>query len=154
MTKRLTTIAASLAVASLMGFSVSASDTPSNTHDWANQAGKAINQVMSYPKVARNQGITGSASYKVTIDRDGHVVNYYPATSTGTKSLDNASERALKSASFPAIPASFSGDQLTFSLEMDYRQQVSVARQSYLENKGSVTGTRIALLSSSQALGK
>ena len=159
MTKRFTTIAASVAIAGLMGFSANASDAPSNTQEWAKQAGTAINAVMHYPTVAKHHGKTGSASYSVTINRDGSVADYASTSSSGTKSLDKAAERALNNADFPAIPTSFSGEQLSFSLVMDYHQPVSAARQSYLDAKarkqGSVTGTRIALLpSTSVAYGK
>ena len=75
---------------------------------------------------------------------------YRSASSSGTRSLDKASERALNNADFPAIPESFSGDQLTFSLVMEYREYQSPARRSYLDAKkrkqGAVTGTRIAIL--------
>lgn len=148
MTKRFSTIAATFAVAGLMSVAASASDTPSNTQEWVQEAGSAINEVMSYPTAARNHGKTGTASYKVTIDREGNVVSSYASSSTGVKALDDASERALENADFPAIPASFSGNELTFSLELSYQQRQSKARQDYLDanSKGSVTGTRIALL--------
>lgn len=149
MNKRFTTIAATFAAASLMSVAATADDTPSDTQEWAQEAGVAINASMNYPRVARNHGKSGTASFKVTIDRDGDVVNYYSQKSTGTPALDNAAERALKLADFPAIPESFAGEQLSFSLEMTYRQKESTARQNYLDaknRKGAVTGTRIALL--------
>lgn len=148
MIKRFTALAATVAVASLMTVAASAGDTPSNTKEWAQEASTAINAVMSYPRVARNHGKTGNASFTVTIDRDGEVVNYYTSSSTGVAALDSAAERALKNADFPAIPASFAGNSLTFSLELSYQQKESIARQNYLNSKGgAVTGTRIALLS-------
>ena len=151
MTKGFKTIAATLAIAGFMGMPVYAGESPSNTQEWAKEAGVAINEAMTYPRAAVFLNREGAASYTVTINRSGDVVNYHTANSSGTKSLDRASERALNKADFPAIPASYSGDELTFSLVMEYREASSPARRSYLNAKqrkeGSVTGTQIAILS-------
>lgn len=149
MIKRFTTIAASMAVAGLMGLPANAGDTPSDTQEWAKEAGTAISDVMSFPKIAERQGITGSATFVVTVNRDGDVVDYYPTGRTGAIHFKSSARRSLKNAHFPDLPESFSADQLSFTLNMSYQYQEDLAHKSYRqgkERKGAVTGTRIALL--------
>lgn len=148
MPKKITTVAASLAVASLMSFAVQANDTAMNTQEWANEAGKAISSVMRYPAIALRQGRDGSASFVVTVNRDGDVVDYYANGGKNAPSFKSSSKRALKMVDFPALPSSLKGDQVSFTLNMEYKS----SRQAYLDAKskkqGTVSGTRIALLPS------
>lgn len=148
MTKRFTTVATSLAVAGLMSFAIQADDTTMTTQEWTNAAGKAISDVMSYPAIALRQGRAGSASFVVTVNRDGDVVDYYATGGKNAMAFKSPSKSALKRVDFPALPATINGDQVSFTLNLEYKS----SRQAYLDTKskqqGTVTGTRIALLPS------
>lgn len=148
MTKRFTAVATSMAIAGLMSFAVQANDTSMNTQEWAKEAGNAISNEMKFPTLALRQGTSGSASFVVTVNRDGDVVDYY---STGGKSAGNfksSAKRSLKRVDFPALPSSIRGHQVSFTLNMEYQQGgAELNSNGYSKsNKGTVSGTRIALL--------
>lgn len=148
MTKRFTAVATSLAIAGLMSFAVQANDTSLNTQEWAKEAGNAISNEMKFPAFALRQGRSGTASFVVTINRDGDVVDYYSTGGKSAASFRTSAKRALKTVDFPALPSSIKGDQLSFTLNMEYQQGgAELNSNGYSKsNKGTVSGTRIALL--------
>lgn len=148
MTKRFTAVATSLAIAGLMSFAVQANDTSLNTQEWAKEAGTAISNSMTYPAIALRQGKSGSASFVVTINRDGDVVDYYANGGKNASSFRASSKRALNTVDFPALPSSIRGHQASFTLNMEYQQGgAELNSNGYSRsNKGTVSGTRIALL--------
>ena len=148
MTKRYTAVATSLAIAGLMSFAVQANDTPLNTQEWTQEAGTAISNAMTYPAIALRQGRSGSTSFVVTVNRDGDVVDYYANGGKNAVSFRASAKRSLEEVDFPALPSSIEGHQVSFTLNMEYQQggaELNSNRHSK-SNKGTVSGTRIALL--------
>ena len=138
-----------LAFTGIAGLPVFAGDAPGNTNEWVMQAEKAIDSVMRYPLMAERQGKSGSASFVVTINRSGDVVDYYNTGYEGSILFRPATARSLKRAEFPALPASYNKDRLSFSLKLDYITLMPLERiKDYYpkKKKGSVSGTQIALL--------
>ena len=148
MTKRFTAVATSMAIAGLMSFTVQADDSSMNAQEWAKEAGNAISNEMKFPAFALRHGRSGTASFVVTINRDGDVVDYYSTGGKSAVSFRSSAKRSLKRVDFPALRSSISGDQVSFTLNMDYQQGgPELNSNGYsASNKGTVSGTRIALL--------
>ena len=148
MTKRFTAVATSMAIAGLMSFTVQANDTSLDTQEWAKEAGNAISNEMKFPAFALRQGKSGTASFVVTVNRDGDVVDYYSTGSTSAASFRSSAKQSLNRVDFPALPSSIKGHQASFTLNMEYQQGgAELNSNGYsTSNKGTVTGTRIALL--------
>lgn len=142
------TFVAILAASSVMAFSASADDNQ-NLRSWAKDAGQEISSAMIYPRIAERQGRTGSTQFHVTINRDGDIVGYEAIGAKSRATFRSASKRALKRVDFPALPDSYQGEQLTFSLSLYYKTESDLQREKFRasgRNRGSVTGTRIAFL--------
>ena len=148
MLKRYTTITTSLALAGLMSFAVQANDTSTNTQEWAKEAGTAISNEMKFPTFALRQGRSGSASFVVTVNRDGDVVDYYSTGGKSASSFRSSAKQSLNRVDFPALPASIRGHQVSFTLNMEYQQGGAELNSNHYSNsnKGTVSGTQIALL--------
>jgi|GEM_PF-3732320 len=147
MTNTVTKLITATAFAGLLTAGAQAVDTPSTMPEWQSDASKAISETMYYPRVAANLGKTGNGSYNVTINRDGEVTSIDGNETTGNKSLDAASWRTIEKADFPALPASFAKDELTFQVSLSYKESMNPTREAYLNrNQGNVVGGRIAIL--------
>lgn len=157
MIKNIKMITALVAATGLMAGSAFADDKQ-DLRAWAQDAGKEITSAMSYPKIAMRSGITGTTTHIVTINKDGEVIGYERGDGRSKAVLNSASRRALKRVDFPALPASFDHDNLTFRLALDYKEYVDPTRQAFIDaknrRKGSVTGSRIAILSVSDDVTK
>ena len=80
-----------------------------------------IFQVWTYPVEALKKGITGKGSLKLTINRDGNLVDINVVNSSGHKILDEATIKAFKEASpFKPIPDTLNKDKLVISTTFSY----------------------------------
>jgi len=70
-----------------------------------------------------NQGATGQALLKFTIQRDGTLTNVQVEKSSNNPLLDLESQRALlKTRALPALPREFTESTLTVHLQFDYQR--------------------------------
>lgn len=76
-----------------------------------------------YPVKARDRGITGRGTLKITIARSGKVLSSSLVKSTGDGTLDAALKALPKRASpFPQMPIGLPGSRLTFSVPVSFRK--------------------------------
>lgn len=109
---------------------------------WAQKAGQSVDQAMYYPKFAARSSGKGSATYRVTIDRDGDIVKSEKTSSKGHSIMQTAAKRTISRADFPALPESYDGQSLTFVVQLNYGVAASGQR---IDNRGgTVTSRRIA----------
>lgn len=120
---------------------------------WAEDAGESINSVMNYPAVAARKGEQGYANFRVTVNRAGDVIASDLQQATDSARLNAAARRTLARADFPALPADYSGEKLTFALRLNYVIASSAKEQRQLMREGRVTGGEVASNSSSMTAG-
>lgn len=136
-------VAAAALAATSFGFAAQAGEG-SSLKSWAKEAGVSVDDVMRYPAVAMRRGEQGTATFRVTIDRDGNVVESDTLSGPRSASIKSAARRVVKRADFPALPASYDGEELTFSLQLTYAIAGSAFEQRALEREGRVTGSEVA----------
>ncbi|WP_286828477.1 MULTISPECIES: TonB family protein [Kordiimonas] len=111
---------------------------------WAESAGSSIDKVMKYPAFAARKGDQGYASFRVTVNRAGDVIASDLLQRTDSALLNSAAMRVVAKADFPALPAEFDGEKLTFSLQLNYALAGSAMEQRNLMREGRVTGSEVA----------
>ena len=115
--------AATIAALTTLGGAAMADEKPEDLKQWLNGAGEAVDDVMYYPTFAIRRGDDGTATFEVTIDRNGNVKSFETTERTGHASLDSAARRVVSKADFPAIPANYIYDEMTFDLVLNYQVQ-------------------------------
>lgn len=140
----------SIVAASILTIPVYSGDPPANTEEWVSQAEEAFDAVMKYPRLALRDGSTGGATFVVTINHEGEVVDYYNTSKKRGMIFKSATSRSIKKADFPAIPINYDGEMLSFKLETVYATMGPMEHMRQLTKKkvpkGAVKGSYIALL--------
>ena len=111
---------------------------------WAKDAGKSVNKVMVYPSMAATYGYQGKAGFKVTVDRAGHVVSFDQTVKADSPLINGAARRVVNRADFPALPASYGKDTMTFALNLQYTIADGPEQARALKREGRVTGEAVA----------
>lgn len=142
---------AAMALMSGLGYSGSAlADHDGSLQSWAKQADQSVDDVMHYPSFAAKRGESGQSVFSVTVDRDGNVIESTLQSSYGDASLRSAARRVVKRADFPALPANYEEDALTFSLQLSYHSVGSaaearaLARETEVRSESLSSGTPVA----------
>jgi outer membrane biosynthesis protein TonB len=113
-------------------------------HAWAKSAGVAVDKVMVYPTMALRRGEEGMTRIRVTVDRDGNIVASEKMLKADSWHINAAANRVLNKADFPALPAAYRGEELSFALQLNYAIADSAQEAAALEREASVTGREIA----------
>lgn len=141
------------AMALIGGFALTGAvqaDQDSGLHSWAQQADKSVDKVMVYPSFAVTRGKSGRSTFRVTVDRDGDVIESNLTDWSGDMSLRAAARRVVKRADFPALPASFDDESLTFSLRLNYiiagspMEARALLRETEVRGESVARGTPVA----------
>ncbi|WP_308910088.1 energy transducer TonB [Pseudokordiimonas caeni] len=111
---------------------------------WAGGAAEAVDDVMVYPARAIRDNLSGAAVMRVTINRDGEVVDTGFIKKSRQSVFNAAAKRVAKRADFPAIPASYAGDEMSFALKLEYALVSSYGELRMRERQGTVTGEELA----------
>ena len=111
---------------------------------WAKSAGVAVDKVMVYPTLALKRGEEGMTRVRVTVDRDGNVVASEKMMKADSWHINAAAKRVLQRADFPALPAAYRGQELSFALQLNYAIAGSAQEAAALERQASVTSREIA----------
>lgn len=119
-------------------------DADNGLRSWAKSAGTSVNDVMRYPALAIRNGEEGFTNFHVTVDRQGNVVASDLKMSANSGLINAAAKRVVKNADFPALPASYDGEKMTFSLQLTYAIANSFSEEQALKRQGRVTGREIA----------
>ncbi|MCJ9430307.1 TonB family protein [Kordiimonas marina] len=134
---------AAFAVAALMATSAHAQGTSGLT-GWAKDAGKSIDRVMSYPAMAVQHNNEGTARFRVTVDRTGKLLAVSQTVRMDSPTLNGAAKRVINRAKFPALPASYGKDKMTFAVRLQYAIVASQEEALALKRQGHVTGEALA----------
>lgn len=136
---------ASLALIGTFAFAGAAqADQDTSLRSWVKQADESVDDVMRYPSFAVKRGYSGRSVFRVTVDRDGNVLESELVENTGDISLRSAASRVVQRAEFPALPASFDDDQLRFSLRLNYIIAGSPAKARALMRDAEVRSEEIS----------
>jgi len=141
-----TTISRSLIATLLLtgvGATAASAEQPSSLKEWQAAADKSISKAMSVPSLTNRHGIKGYAQFTVTVNREGDVIGSAQTIRAGNNGLNNSALRAVHRANFPALPDSYTAEQLTFTLNMDYRSSEGFAGKRRFR-KGNVSSTEIS----------
>lgn len=111
---------------------------------WATQAGAEVNEVMTYPRFAIRQGASGTAKFKVTINRSGEVLDAVMIERPNYPALRSAARRVVDSVDLPALPYQYGKDKLTFALNLKYQIVATPYEVTKLRRQGQVAGEQIA----------
>lgn len=114
-------------------------DADNGLNAWTEGANSAIDDVMSFPAIAAQRGLSGRSVFTVTVDRDGDVVDSKLVSNSGARMLKSAARRVLKNAEFPALPRDYEGEELHFSLRLNY-----ITTSNPLEVRALQRGTRVS----------
>lgn len=116
-------------------------------HSWQKKASQSIDTVMYYPAMALRRNKEGFASFRVTIDRSGDVVESEQLERPRNGLINGAAKNVLRKAEFPALPTDYDGETLTFALNLNYAIASSALQarslKRNLEREGRVTGREI-----------
>ncbi len=80
----------------------------------------AIQAAARYPDMARRMGLSGRTLVAFRFER-GEVHDVRVVTSSGSGVLDRAAERAVRDATYPALPVALQGKPLTLQLWIRFR---------------------------------
>lgn len=111
---------------------------------WAQQADRSVDKVMVYPSFAAKRGLSGRTTFRVTVDRSGEVIESDLTDFSGDRMLKSAARRVLERADFPALPASYDDESLTFSLRLNYLIASSAAEERALLRETEVRGESVS----------
>jgi len=112
--------------------------------EWTTKANRAVDGVMAYP-VARIRGSgNGVANFQVTVDRDGNVIDREQTRRPPSLVLNMAAKKVLRKADFPALPASYERETLTFMVQLNYGAGGPGLRETDLLRPGRVTSRQLA----------
>lgn len=110
---------------------------------WVSGANSAVDDVMTYPRSAERRGFKGGSIFQVTIDRDGDVLDSEIIATQGRAMLRSAARKVIRRADFPALPAEYKGDELTFTLKLDYKMPSSSIEAYHLQKESEVSVDRV-----------
>ncbi len=80
-----------------------------------------LNRYKRYPASARMRHQEGVVSLRFTMDRQGHVLSYEIAKTSGSDALDNEARELIKRAEpLPVIPAAFGRDTLDLVVPIEF----------------------------------
>ncbi len=89
--------------------------------DWLNAVRTAILKNLSYPREARERGLTGSAQVIVLANRDGRIVQWSFRRQTGHALLDREIKRSIDGIRrLPRFPEGTQYDELSFSVPIRF----------------------------------
>ncbi|WP_417463482.1 energy transducer TonB [Kordiimonas sp.] len=111
---------------------------------WSKAAGASVDAEMKYPAMAVRQNAEGFASFRVTIDRSGNVVDTDNVVTAKSGLINAAARRVVKNAEFPALPSDYLGEKLSFALHLNYAIAASGDEERALKRDARVTGREIA----------
>jgi TonB family protein len=84
---------------------------------------RKISQYRYYPKSARDNSEEGMVEARLTIARDGRLLDVSVAKSSGYPNLDSAMVDIIRQASpYPPLPSDIRGDRHVFTLPLNYRR--------------------------------
>lgn len=138
-----TTLTALSLIGALAATSAASADEDRGLGNWKRAADEAVDDVMKYPLLASSRGLSGRSVFTVTIDRDGDVVESNLVENAGSGILKSAARRVLRNAEFPALPASYDGEELKFSLRLNYIIASNPVEARRLQREGQVRGEEI-----------
>ncbi len=99
-------------------------------NNWIGQSRVLVDKHMSFPIMALRRDQTGESYVRVTIDENGHILKYEITGKSGSGILDRASLRTVKKIKqFPATPAPFIGEEMTFGVRLRY--DIAYTRAEY-----------------------
>ncbi len=134
--------AGTIAVLSLS--SIVSADADNNLRGWASKAAVSVDDVMKYPAMAARQNAEGLVTYRVTIDRDGEIVKSKRTKKTTSTILNSASRGVIRRAEFPALPAGYEKDTMTFAVHLTYAIADNYFEEMRLKRRGRVTSQEVA----------
>ncbi|WP_262691428.1 energy transducer TonB [Kordiimonas aestuarii] len=111
---------------------------------WAKSAGVSVDDVMVYPAMALRRGEQGFTSIRVTVNRNGDIVAQENVLRADSSSINSAAKRLLKKVDFPALPADYRAEELSFALTLNYAIANSGAEEASLKREGMVSSREIA----------
>lgn len=111
---------------------------------WSKAAGASVDAEMKYPAMAVRRNAEGSATFRITIDRAGNIVDTDNVVAAKNGLINAAARRVVKNAEFPALPADYSGEKLSFALQLNYAIAASGAEERALKRDARVTSREIA----------
>lgn len=136
-------VSTALVTAFVMG-GLAKADDDSGLYAWARAADQSVDEVMVYPSIALRRSQTGRSVFEVTVDRSGQVVGSDLVENFGAPALKSAARRVLRQAEFPALPANYRGEQLTFSLRLNYLIAGSEMEARALRRSARVRGEPVS----------
>ena len=84
---------------------------------------RKISQHRYYPKSSRENSEEGVVVARITVSREGRLIDVAVARSSGYPTLDNALIEVIRQAApYPPLPSDMSGDRHTFLLPLNYRR--------------------------------
>ena len=108
-----------LSLTGLFGFSVSAH--AGDVKDWQVKIVKLVAKKQVYPRSAMRKELEGRAKVRVSIDREGNIVNHEILAATGHDVFDKEIPKLIGRINpLPAPPGSLSDDQLSFVLPLSW----------------------------------
>ncbi|MBV1901093.1 MAG: energy transducer TonB [Kordiimonadaceae bacterium] len=145
MKKTQITLAAMAALATSLAFGTAATaGENTDMKTWARSAGHTISKEMRYPTAAYRQNREGASVFHITVNRDGDITKSTLTQKNKNRTLNSAAKRALKRVDFPDLPSGYDGEELTFSLRMNYAIANSVDEARKLQRVGTVTSKQVA----------
>ncbi len=88
--------------------------------DYAEEISDWIRRHMYYPEDAAHRGEDGPSSVHVVLDRQGQVKSIRLVSSSGSYSLDDATQGMFRNARLPPVPPDMSGAKFDVDLTIDY----------------------------------
>ena len=140
---RASVVSAALVAAFAMS-GIAKADDDSGLYAWAKAADQSVDEVMVYPAIALRRSQSGRSVFQVTVDRSGEVIDASLVENFGAPMLKSAARRVLGKAEFPALPANYRGEQLTFSLRLNYQIVGSEMEARALRRGARVTGEPVS----------
>jgi len=135
---------AAASLAATMALTAGVSANPVKLQSWAEDAGEAVNDVMKYPNTRIIGSGNGRVTFRVTVNRDGDVISSDQIARNAGATLNVAAKKVVKTADFPALPASYDDDTLTFELRLAYGVTGMGGSEEDLLRQGRVTSRQIA----------
>lgn len=93
---------------------------PDSLSEWVSQTTEKVRHATVYPDAARELAHEGSSELRITVDREGRVLNVWLAETSGHDDLDCAADTLVQSLVFPALPEGYTKSNLTFNVAITY----------------------------------
>ena len=88
--------------------------------DYGDEIGAWIRRHMYYPEDAAKRGEDGPSHVHVVLDRQGRVKSVRLVDSSGSYSLDDATQGMFRNAQLPPVPPDMAGEHFDVDLTIDY----------------------------------